>query len=141
MQETGTVISIDGNTAVIQINRGEKCEGCNVCNAFGENKMRLEAINNVGASVGDCVNVNIEPKHVIKSSMIIFVFPLVMLLIGYFVAIQFVPPHSEGTGVLGALIALALSFVIIKATDKRRNPDEMNPAIIVDFQNSPVNKG
>jgi sigma-E factor negative regulatory protein RseC len=141
MQETGTIISIDGNNAVIQINRGEKCEGCNVCHAFGENKMRLEAVNNIGASVGDCVNVNIEPKNVIKSSMIIFVFPLLMLLVGYFIAIQFVPPYTEGTGILGALIALALSFVIIKVTDKRRNPDEMNPAIIVDFQNPSANKG
>ena len=95
MQETGIVISTDGKNAVVQLSRGDRCDGCNVCHAFGENKMRVEALNSIGASVGDSVSVNIEPKQVIKSSMIIFILPLVSMLVGYFVAVSFIPPFSE----------------------------------------------
>ncbi len=133
MQETGTIISTHGNKAVIQLNRGEKCDGCNVCSAFGENKMQLEALNSIGAAVGDWVQVVVQPQQVIKSSMLIFILPLFMMLAGYFVAVRFIPPHSEGVGIVGAFTALALAFVVIKLTDKRRHPDDINPAIIVDF--------
>lgn len=133
MQETGTIISTDGNKAVIQLDRGDKCDGCNVCHAFGENKMQLEATNSIGAKVGDCVNVVVEPKQVVKSSMLIFMFPLFMMLLGYFVAVRFVPPFTEGVGIVGAFVALVLAFVVIKMTDKHRDTDDMNAAMIVDF--------
>jgi sigma-E factor negative regulatory protein RseC len=133
MHETGTIISTDGTKAVIQLDRGDKCEGCNVCHAFGENKMQLEATNTIGAKVGDWVNVVVEPKQVVKSSLLIFIFPLIMMLIGYAVAVKFIPPFSEGIGIIGAFTALALAFVFIKITDRRRNPDDMTSAIIVDL--------
>ena len=132
MQETGTIISTDGKTAVIQINRGDKCGSCTVCRPLDGSTMRLEAINAIGASVGDVVNVSIEPKHVVKSSMIIFVLPLFMMFVGYYVAVRFFPPSREGVGIIGAFTALILSFVFIKMTDKRRNRDDINPAVIVD---------
>lgn len=95
--------------------------------------MQLEALNPIGASVGDRVNVNIEPRQVVKSSMIIFIFPLFFMLIGYYIGVRFVPPFTEGVGIIGAFTALILAFLLIKLTDNRRNPDEMNPAIIIDY--------
>ena len=133
MRETGAIVAISGKTATIQLNRGEKCDGCNACSAFGENRMKLDALNNIGAAVGDLVEIDVEPKQVIKSSMIVFIFPLLMMLVGYFGSVKFFPPHSEGVGVLGSFVALALSFLAIKLTDKRRNSEDLNPAIIVDI--------
>ena len=133
MRETGEILSIAGKTATIQLNRGEKCDGCQACNAFGENKMQLDAQNDIGAKVGDVVEVDVEPKEVIASSMIVFIFPLVMMLGGYFAAVKFLPPHSEGVGVLGSLGALVLAFVFIKMLDKRRNPNDLNPAVIINI--------
>ncbi len=140
MQETGTIISIDGSKAVIQLDRGDSCDGCNVCHAFGESKMQLEATNNIGAQVGDCVTVVVEPKQVVKSSMLIFMFPLLMMLLGYAVAVRFIPPFTEGVGIIGAFAALALAFCFIKISDKRRHPDDMNAAMIVDFAQT-LNRG
>ncbi|MBN1464241.1 SoxR reducing system RseC family protein [candidate division KSB1 bacterium] len=131
MLETGTIISIDGQQAIVQLLRGDQCEGCHACHAFGENKMRLEALNSLGASVGDQVQVRIEPKLVLKGSMILFILPLIALLIGYYLAVRFVPPFSEGVGIVGAFSAFAIAFLIIKKT-ARRTP-EVNPAIIVDY--------
>jgi sigma-E factor negative regulatory protein RseC len=142
MNETGIIISTDGEKAVIQLNRGEKCNGCTACQTFGENKMRLEVPNSIGAAAGDVVDINVEPKQVIKSSMIIFIFPLVMMLVGYFGAVRFIAPHSEGVGIIGAFAAIVFSFVLIKITDKRRNPDDVNPAVLVGLhKNISVKKG
>ncbi|MBN1480084.1 hypothetical protein EH223_19225 [candidate division KSB1 bacterium] len=133
MQETGTVISTVGDKAVIQLDRGAKCAGCNVCHTFGESKMRLEACNTIGASVGDWVNVSVEPAQVIRSSLILFIFPLFMMLFGYFFAVRFIPPFGEGIGILGAIAGLFLAFFAIKAFDKRQQQKEKNSAIITDF--------
>ncbi|MBN1559120.1 SoxR reducing system RseC family protein [candidate division KSB1 bacterium] len=133
MLETGTIISLDGQKAIIQLHRGDQCDGCHLCHAFGENKMQLEALNSIGAAVGDRVNVSIEPKLVVKSSMILFIFPLVAMLAGYYLALRFVPPFSESVGIVGAFSAFVIAFFIIKLTEKRRSSDDFNPAIVVDY--------
>ncbi len=133
MRETGAIISISGKTATIQLSRGAQCDGCNLCSAFGENNMKLEALNKIGARVGDLVEVDVEPQQVVKSSMIMFIFPLIMMIAGYFVGVKFIPPHGQGAGIIGSLGALALAFLLIRLTEGRRNADKLNPAVIVDI--------
>lgn len=133
MRETGSIIAVSGKTATIQLLQGDKCEGCNVCSAFGENKMHVDALNNIGAKVGDLVEVDVEPKEVLKSSMIVFIFPLLMMIVGYFVGGKIAPHHGEGAGILGSISGLILAFLLIKVTDRRRNADDVNPAVIVDI--------
>ncbi len=133
MRETGAIISISGKIATIQLSRGSQCEGCNLCSAFGENNMKLEAVNKIGAQVGDLVEVDVEPQQVVKSSMIMFIFPLIMMIGGYFFGVTFIPPHSEGAGIIGSLAALVLAFLLIRLTEGRRNADNLTPAVIVDI--------
>ena len=66
---------------------------------------------------------------------------LLMMLAGYFIAVRFVPPFSQGVGIIGAFAALALAFVFIKVTDKRRHAEDMNPAVIVSFAQTFAEKG
>ncbi len=136
MKETGSIVSISGKTATIQLNRGDKCDGCQACSAFGDNTMRLDALNTIGAQVGDQVEVDVAPKEVVKSSMIVFIFPLLMMLAGYFIGVTFLPPHSEGVGILTSLGALVFAFVLIKIIDRRRDPQDLNPAVIIDIVHS-----
>ena len=123
MKEIGTIISISGGTATIQINRGEKCEGCHVCDAFGQNKMQLEAYNKANAKVGDLVEISIEPKQIIKGSLLVFIFPLVMMILGYIIGDTVSRSPGETGGIIGSFTALCLSFVCIKILDSKKNKD------------------
>ncbi len=133
MQEIGTIVSLRGNKALIQVNRGDKCEGCNVCHAFGENKMQLEASNRIDAQVGDVVQVDINPGDVLRGSVLVFLFPLAMMIVGYFVGMRFSVNGTEGAGILGALVALALSFLVVKFFDRSEQDKSEDTAIITDI--------
>ncbi len=133
MRETGSIIAVSGKTATIQLLQGEECDGCHMCSAFGENKMHLDALNKIGAQVGDLVEVDIEPKEVVKSSMIVFIYPLFMMILGYFAGAKIGTDHGEGAGIIGSIAGLILAFLLIKLTDRRRNADDANPAVIVDI--------
>lgn len=130
MQEIGTIKSLHGDMALVQINRGDKCEGCNVCHAFGDNKMQVEARNGIHAEVGDTVQVDIEPGDVLRGSLLVFVFPLAMMVLGYIVGMRFAVGDGEGAGILGALIALAVAFFIIKLIDRNTQEHVKDTAIV-----------
>lgn len=126
MRERGTVVSLENDTAVVQINRGEKCDGCTVCKSFGESKMRLQALNPIHAQVGDDVDVEIESHHIIRNSLLIFILPLVLMMVGYFVGISLSPTQSEGAGIFGAFIALAMALLglrFIELLNKKSTDD------------------
>jgi len=130
MRERGTVVSIKTDTAVVQINRGEKCDGCTVCKSFGESKMRLQALNPIHAQIGDDVEVEIESRHIIRNSLLIFILPLVLMMVGYFIGISLSPTQSEAIGILGAFTALALALLGLRFIEvlNRKSSDD---AVIV----------
>jgi len=131
MREQGIIISTDGERATIEINRGSKCDGCRACHTFGESKMRLEARNALHAHVGDAVEVEVQPGNVIKNSLLIFILPLFLMGVGYFVGVKSSPDAGEGAGILGAFAALFLSLLFLRMLEKRRDPQPDDDAVVV----------
>jgi sigma-E factor negative regulatory protein RseC len=119
--------------ALVQIDRRQHCNGCTACQTVGENKMQLEAVNRLDARLGDTVEVLIEPRQVIKNSLIVFILPLMMMVAGYFVGVSFSSSHKEGAGILGSLSALAVSFLLIRWFDRRSHQSQKNDAVIVEI--------
>ncbi len=131
MREQGIIISTKGEQATIEINRGAKCGGCRACHTFGESKMRLEARNALNARVGDAVEVEVQPGNVIKNSLLIFILPLLMMGVGYFVGLNFAAGTDESAGILGAFAALFLSLLFLRILEKRRAPRPDDDAVVV----------
>jgi len=133
LQEIGTIISLNLNMALVQIDRRQHCNGCTACHPLGENKMQLEAVNRLDARLGDTVEVLIEPRQVIKNSLIVFILPLMMMAAGYFAGVFFSSSHAEGGGILGSFGALAVSFLLIRWFDRRSHSSQENDAAIVEI--------
>lgn len=112
MKEQGKIIKRDGNQAVIEIEQGEQCKHCNACHMFGESKMRLTAYNGIDAQVGEHVIVYVQPGFVLKSSFLIFIFPLLAMFAGYFVGQWFTQNSNELSGIIGAFSGLILALLI-----------------------------
>ena len=101
--------------------KGEQCAGCTACNAFGEGSFELVALNDPGAKVGDKVEVEINPRQVIKHSTIVFLLPVLSLIIGYFLGnsyLTLIGLSLEAAGIIGSLGLMILTFFAIIGYDR-----------------------
>ena len=124
MQEHGKIIKLDGKEAVVEIEQGEQCKHCNACHMFGESKMRLTAHNGIDAQPGDHVTVLVEPRFVLASSFLIFIFPILVMIAGYYIGQSFSQNTDEWYGILGAFGGLLLALGINRTLNRTASSRE-----------------
>src|SRR5690554_3763680 len=85
MREIGHVVSIEGNFAKVVIQRHAACGDCGACQ-IGQEKMTMEAMvrNPISAKVGQQVEIETETTNILKASFIMYVFPLILFVLGAF---------------------------------------------------------
>lgn len=121
MIESGVVNKIDKKLAWVTMIKGEQCAGCTACKAFGEGSFEIIALNEQGAKPGDKVEVEINPRQVIKYSTIVFLLPVLGLIIGYFLGNSFLIPFGltgDAAGIIGSLGFMMLTFFFIIGYDR-----------------------
>lgn len=143
MRETGVVVRTDGARALIRMTRGSQCEGCNICKNLGQNHPEVEAENQISAHPGDWVDVEINPKHIVGHSLLLFIFPLIALFAGYFIGVKIdfgFAGSVENQGVVMAIIFLIGSFGIIKLYDGLFQRSQKQTAVVVTTRPGPDDK-
>lgn len=119
--EIGTIIRMEGDTAIILLQGGEHCEGCGagklgLCKPSG-NAGLLKARNNLNASVGDKVKVALAVDVQTSGYLLAFVIPVISLvagtLAGHLAGQQFSIPYLEVITGFAAL-AITLFFTLRK---------------------------
>jgi len=142
MTEEGKVIEIQDRIAVVSITKGERCEGCSACQSFsiGKNEnIELYAKNLINAQVDDCVVVEISPKRVVTSSLLVFILPIISLFIGYIVGANFLVGllsnqlSQEGTGIVSGFLFMFVMFLILFVIDRKISKGD--EAFVVSFVN------
>jgi positive regulator of sigma E activity len=134
MRETGVIVSSQGEIVQIQINKGERCDGCHGCISLGTGFMLVEARNATSASTGDIVDVEIDPRRVIGHSVLLFIFPITMMIAGYFVSMKLFSGNGQGSenpGILGSLAGFILALFILKTVDNYWGRSNKSSAIVV----------
>jgi len=116
MQETGTIREIRGNEVVVELTPVSSCSTCalhSVCNPAEVEKPVLTATNPIHAKVGDWVKLEMNPGAAITSAFLIFIFPLLGLVVGYFAG------HAFGrlAEVIGSLMGFAFFLFLVKLLD------------------------
>lgn len=120
MNEFGYVVKTDENNASVLFKRSSACGKCQACGMLSnQTEIIVEVPNELGARVGQLVEVNIVMKKAIKASAIAYVFPLFMLILGAVLGwlltdIWGVFKTRDVTMALCALIFAALSFLLLK---------------------------
>jgi positive regulator of sigma E activity len=84
--ETGSVISLHGDTATVLLRGGGYCKGCGagkigLCRPGGRS-MRLSAKNTAGARVGDIVVVGIDRETRLRGYLLAYIVPLLFFIAG-----------------------------------------------------------
>lgn len=125
MKEIGKVIKVEEDQATIIIKRGTACGECGNCQVGREKlEMVMVADNDVGAQVGDEVEIELENMNFMTAMLIAYGFPLVALVLGIvggyygFLAFGINENTAQVAGAALGLIALAVSYFVIKLKDE-----------------------
>ncbi len=102
------VETYDNNIAKVQLQRGASCDGCSICSSG--KPIVLRALNNINASKGD--NVIIEVEELKRGiNFLVYIVPLICLIVGYVIGDYFSKLIS--TENLGPIFSFVLFFIYI----------------------------
>ena len=88
MTEFGTVLDVKGEFATVRIGRNSACASCGKCGMTeGQKHVDFFAANDVGAAVGDTVEVALPETSATKLALVGYILPLVPALSLLFVAV------------------------------------------------------
>ena len=117
MNAIGNVKSIHGDKAEVVCRRTDACSSCHNCSnanhcsaqlIFGEqnSEITVRATNKIGAQAGDTVELSSPSDHVLTWSVLVFVLPVLLSVISYYVASASI--HNS----LNASIVLIVTFFV-----------------------------
>ncbi len=107
----------DDGTATVLLVRESACSGdCHKCSGCGAAKetMVFRADNPIGARAGDVVVVRSETGPVLRGAVVLYMLPLVLFFLGYFLGEQL-----WNAGALAGCLAFAFSIALVVVYDRR----------------------
>ena len=108
--------TFDDGTASVLLVRESACSGdCHKCSGCGAAKetMVFAARNAIGASRGDLVKVESATGPVMKAAVVLYVIPLVLFFLGYYLGTL-----PGNFGALGGCLGFLLGVVIVVVYDR-----------------------
>lgn len=115
MKQKVMVLSTSGEMARVQYHRPTACHGdCSKCAGgcgamAAQEELIVSARNLIGARVGDTVYIEGETKKVAWAILLVYVIPVVLFLLGYFLGQHW--GHGNLIGVLGFFLGLVLAVL------------------------------
>lgn len=136
IEETGTVISVEGLHARVSVAKKSSCQGCTsgTCTA-GDQTMEIEAINKAGATAGQKVKVIVQTSAYIKGSMVVYGFPALMLVLGAVIGKEVMPRFftsldADSLSAIFGFSFLIASFILVKLWSDARTRKTSTAAIV-----------
>lgn len=117
MQEIGQVKKIDGDQAVITVNKKDECSKCGMC-LFPKNADATEftAFNLAKAKEGDNVLIEIKEGGKLPALILVFLVPLILILVSSVVANTLIKMDIWTLWL--SLISIAIWFAVLPVIDK-----------------------
>ncbi|MBW2615730.1 MAG: SoxR reducing system RseC family protein, partial [Deltaproteobacteria bacterium] len=117
--EQGVVEEIVQQKAVVRIQKGASCAGCESrgsCMVMADKAVLVEVANELGANVGDIVEVGMPSGSLMKLSLLVYFFPVLGFVAGAFIAAAWAESlHMDSTtaSLLGGFVAMAITFFVL----------------------------
>ena len=127
MEQTGKVIRLSGENAVVSVKRmsacGENCGHCSVVADGGKCSAKTAVAtceNLAGAKPGDNVKIEADSNKVLFAAIVFYMLPCVFAIIGAIVLHSFF--NKTYITVLGAVLSALIAFGIVKTFEKKLTP-------------------
>jgi positive regulator of sigma E activity len=121
MRELGKILKSDENGIEISVNSGHACSGCNACFIDKNQRHILKIQQDIKVKPGEMVELEVQPVFAVKSALLLFLLPLLMLILGYYIFTNLLPAsfiQMPYRGISGALLGILLSFSFVHLYDK-----------------------
>jgi sigma-E factor negative regulatory protein RseC len=136
--EHGIVIRTDSRGAWVKTVKSGSCEGCSAqgsCHSLSERgEMEVNAINEAGAKAGDRIVLSFETASLLKATFLLYVFPILLLVIGAVIGQEAAPHFNFNPSVFSAIIGFSFFFaavLVIKVkANKLAQKNEYRPKIV-----------
>jgi len=136
LEEVGTVKSIEGVMAIVDVPVKSACEGCTAGTCRPQDKfMEIEAFNQAGAVVGQKVRVAVKASAYVRGSMVVYGVPALALVLGAVFGKEVLSGFFPGTdpdilSAVAGFTTLCISFIIVKTwTNRTVRKIESRPVI------------
>jgi len=122
MEQIGLVKTVSDGRAEVEIKRISGCGGgCKTCSGCDTPTHTLVLKNNLDAKSGDFVLIQGESKKLLKYTMIVYMVPFAMLVIGIFLGVKVLKDlgisNYEPLSLLVGIVFLALGYFIVRIYD------------------------
>lgn len=119
---------IEQNVAEISLLRQmdcKNCDNCNGCSQKPQTELLALASNNIGARIGDVVEVESIAGSSIGIAVIVYVIPCVFLLLGYFLGQAFGLSEmlSVAIGALGIFVGFLPALLLNRYISRQKRPE------------------
>lgn len=120
LTEYGQVVEVKNNVAHVKFMRTSACGKCHACGMLStQNEIIVQVKNEMDAAVGDMVAVTIRMRKAMRASVLAYVFPLIMLVLGVLFGwllsnVWHVFQNSDTTMAICAIIFVVMSFFLLK---------------------------
>ena len=115
MLETGVITKTDGQTATVRIDKAQACSHCKSKCMESNGSMITEALNPIGANVGDMVSLEVNPKTALTATLMVFGLPLLAMFVGVLIANRVT--DSQIYIILAGFIMFLLTLIPVKIYD------------------------
>lgn len=118
MVESGRVTAVKGETAKVKVDKKDECSKCGMC-LFPQNasSIEFEAQNQIGAKMGDLVEIEKKSDGKLLGTLLAFLVPL--LLIGLAVLINYLFIKKEIFILVIAIGLIAVWYIVLALIDKK----------------------
>ncbi len=120
LTEYGQVVDIKGDIAHVKFMRTSACGKCHACGMLStQNEIVVQVKNEYDAAVGELVAVSIRMRKAMGASVLAYVYPLFMLILGVFIGwvladVWHVFENADTTMALFGIFFAVLSFFLLK---------------------------
>ena len=144
IEQTAVVTDVKDDLARVRVQRQSTCGGCQAKSACGTNTFakvlgnkysEVTVLNSINAEPGDMVRIGLRESVMLKSALLVYVFPLFMLLTGallvHSISLWLALEMGQLPIITGGLIGLIIAFVLIRKIMNRRRHDERYQPVIL----------
>lgn len=125
MAEIGEIVEINNSMAIAKLTRVEACSKCKACTVgMTEQEMLLTGKGN-DLKIGDMVEITLSTNKMLTAVYVLYGIPLLAMLGGFALGVILKMPEIAVFFV--GIIALFISYFLIKLFDKNRNKDDYMP--------------